>query len=137
MEIDEKYFKLLNLLIHDKRSGLNGIISELCVSAMIGGYMVYYRAYMTKTHANHIVFVSEFENGSIVFLQPFYINYQKEMLEEMAKRHEKAIKEFFGDKYRDDMIMRISEEERQKKIRQYESLTLGLENWDKVIEHKG
>lgn len=137
MEIGEKYFKLLNLLIHDKRTGLNGIISELCVSVSFGGYMIYYRAYMAKTHANDIIFVSEFENGSVVFLQPFAVNYQKELLEEMAERHEKAIKEFFGDKFREDMIMRISEEERQDQIRHYENLTLGLENWDKVMEHKG
>lgn len=53
----------------------------------------------------------------------------KEM-EEMAERHTQAIKEFFGDKFREDMIMRISEDERQEQIRKWESLTRGLDNWD-------
>lgn len=35
MEIDEKYLKLLNLLIYDKRTKMSGIISDL----RIGNYI--------------------------------------------------------------------------------------------------
>lgn len=137
MEIEEKYLNLLNLLIYDKRRQMNGMLSELCISVSFGGHMIYYKAHMSKTHANDIIFVEDFEKRNVVFLQPFSVNYQKELLEEMAERQENAIKEFFGDKFHEDMIMKISEEERQEQIRQWDSLMLGLENWDKVMEHKG
>lgn len=52
----------------------------------------------------------------------------------MAEIHERAIKEFFGNNFREDMIMRISEDERQKQIKEWEKLTLGLENWDNVLK---
>lgn len=137
MEIEEKYLKLLNILIYDKRTRMNGIISELFIMQLISGYTIGFKAYMSKTQSNQIVFVDDFENGSIVFLLPFGINYKDYLMGKMAKEHEAAIREFFGENFREDMIMRISEDDRQEKIRQRENLTLGLENWDKIIETDG
>lgn len=137
MEIEDKRLKLLGLLIRDKRSGMNGIISALTIHNAIGGYFVSYEAYMSKVYSNRLIFVEDFEKGNIAFLLPFAVNYQKEFMEEMAKTHEAVIKEFFGDKFREDMIIRISEDERQEEIRKWESLTIGLENWDKVIDTNG
>lgn len=57
-------------------------------------------------------------------------------MEEMAIEHEKAIRDFFGDKFQEDMIMRISEDDRQKQIRYFDNLTRGLENWDTLCDIK-
>lgn len=56
-----------------------------------------------------------------------------EEMEGMAERQTEKIKAFFGDKFRENMIMRISEEERQEEIRKWEKLTLGLENWERIL----
>ena len=56
---------------------------------------------------------------------------EKEM-KEIAKRHRKAIVDFFGDKFREDMIVRISERERQEKIKEWEKFTYALKEWGQV-----
>lgn len=134
MEIEEKYLKLLNTYIYDKRIGLNGMLSGISITRLIGGYMLSYDAYMSRQYSNRMIFIEDFEKGNVVFLLPFGVNYMVKEMEEMAERHTEAIKEFFGDKFREDMIMRISEEERQEQIREMEKLTLGIENWDKIKE---
>lgn len=137
MEIEDRYFKLLNLLIHDKRSGMNGMISGLVISQHFGELSIYYKAFMNRTYSNKSVFVEDIESGNIVFLLPFGVKYMEKEMEEMAQRHEKQIRDFFGDKFRGDMIIRISEDDRQEEIRKWESLTIGLENWDNLIDTNG
>lgn len=129
MEIDEKYFKLLNLLIRDKRTKINGMISSIVISQSFGT-TIHYNAFMNRMHNTTSVYVEDIEAGNIVFLLPFGVKYKEEMLDKMAERHTEAIKEFFGDKFRDDMIVRISEEERQEEIRKWDDITLGSENWE-------
>lgn len=53
-------------------------------------------------------------------------------MKEIAKRHRKVIVDFFGDKFREDMIVKISETERQKKIKELEKFTYGLIEWGTV-----
>lgn len=129
MEIEEKYFKLLNLLIRDKRAKMNGMISSIVINQAFGT-TIHYNAFMNRMHNATSVYVEDIEAGNIVFLLPFGVKYKEEMLEKIAERHTAAIKEFFGDKFRDDMIMRISEEERKEEIRKWDDITLGGENWE-------
>lgn len=134
MELDEKYLKLLNLLIYDKRSKLNGIISSIVINNYIAGIGVHYQVFWNRIYANTSLFIEDIEKGNVVFTLPFSKHeYDKKMFEVMANDHEKRIKEFFGDKFRDDMIIRISEEERQEEIRKWDLLSRGLDNWDSKL----
>lgn len=112
MELDEKYLKLLNLLIYDKRRKMNGMISGILINNYFNGIGISYQVFFSRVYANSMLFVEDIENGNVVFLLPFGVKYNAELFDKMAEDHEKRIKEFFGDKFREDMIMRISEEER-------------------------
>lgn len=132
--IDDKYFKLLHLCIYDKRRKTSGMISKISITPSINNIMISYEAYYSKIYSSLPVFVEDFENGSIVFLLPFGTNYMVKELEAMAEKDINKIKEFFGDKYRDDMIMRISEEERQKEIKRWGNIEIKLENWEWFLD---
>lgn len=133
MVIEDKYFDLLHTLIYDKRRKMSGILSGFEVERQIGGYVLLFRAYMNSQNADIYIFVEDFEKGNVVFLLPFGVTYMVEEMEGMAERQTEKIKAFFGDKFRENMIMRISEEERQEEIRKWEKLTLGLENWERIL----
>ena len=129
MVIDDKYFGLLGTYIYDKRTKMEGMISDLCIMGLPNGYTVYYNAYMNSIRSNAMICVEDFESGSVVFLEPFGIVYMEKEMKEIAKRHRKVIVDFFGDKFREDMIVKISETERQKKIKEWEKFTYGLREW--------
>lgn len=135
MEIDDKYFKLLGLLIRDKRRDMNGMISSLVIDKYITGYEIHYQVYTNRVHAYTGLFVDDILKGNVVFLIPFSKGYLEEVFKDMEKEHEGAIRDFFGDDFREDMIMRISEEERQEEIRRWEAIGVGLENWDCKYEN--
>ncbi len=135
MTIDDKYFNLLHTLIYDKRCRMCGILSSFEVTKYITGYGISFRAYMNTQNTNHCIFIEDFEKGNVVFLLPFGIKYKEDEVEEIAKHDLEKIKAFFGDKFRDDMIISISEDDRQNEIREWEKLTIGLENWASYFEH--
>lgn len=132
MELEDKYFNLVNLLIYDKRSKMNGMISGILINRYIDGYTILFQAFMNRIYAYSNIFVEDFEKGNVIFLLPFSVGYNKEILEEMAKRHEQYIREFFGDKFREDMIARISEEDRQEEIKKWQEMCLSFEIWNRV-----
>lgn len=133
MVIDDRYINLLNVLIHDKRTKTNGILSSLEIMRYAGGECrICYRAYMSKRNSDVYIFVEDFKKGNVIFLLPFGVRYMAEEMEELAERHTNAIKEFFGEDFREDMLMRISEDKRQEEIRKIDQIMLGLENWDSV-----
>lgn len=111
MEIEDKYLKLINLLVHDKRTKSNGIICSLEIDWLIGGFYICYRA-MFNYGSYKSIYVEDFENGNVVFLIPYGRGCMEKEFEEIGKKHKQAIKEFFGEEFREDMIMEISEEER-------------------------
>ena len=132
MVIDDKYLGLLGTYIYDKRTKMEGMISDLCIMGLPNGYTVYYNAYMNSIRSNAMICVEDFESGSVVFLEPFGIVYMEKEMKEIAKRHRKVIVDFFGDKFREDMIVKISETERQKKIKEWEEFTYALREWGTV-----
>lgn len=135
MVIDDRYLNLLNVLIHDKRTKMNGILSSLEITRFSGGeFRICYKAYMSKRNSDAYIFVEDFKKGNAVFLLPFGVRYMVEEMEELAERHTNAIKEFFGEDFREDMLMRISEDTRQEEIRKIDQIMLGLENWDSVSQ---
>lgn len=134
MQLDEKYLSLLNLLVYDKRSKMDGMISGIVIRNCLNRVVVSYEMFISRIYANTSLFIEDIEKGNVVFLLPFVLNYQKEMFEKMAEDHEKRIREFFGDKFREDMVMRISEDDRQEEIRKWDNLTKGLEHWDNKLK---
>ena len=132
MVIDDKYLGLLGTYIYDKRTKMHGIISDLCVMGLPNGYTVYYNAYMNSIRSDVMICVEDFESGNVVFLEPFGIVYMEKEMKEITKRHRKAICDFFGERFREDMIVRISERERQEKIKEWEKFTYSLKEWGQV-----
>lgn len=111
MEIEEKYLSLLWLLIHDKRRKMNGILSSIEIMKILSGFTISYKAYMNNAHDDISIYVEDIEKGNVVFLLPFGTGNTKESMDILSDYYEKKIRNFFGDKFRDDMIVRISEEE--------------------------
>ena len=132
MIIDDKYLGLLGTYIYDKRTKMNGILSDLCVMGLPNGYTVYYNAYMNAIRSNTMIFVEDFEGGNVVFLEPFGIVYMEKEMRKISEKHRKSIIGFFGEKFREDMIVRISERERQEKIKEWEKFTYALKEWGQV-----
>ncbi len=133
MEIDDKYLGLIHTLIYDKRNKMCGMISELSIMGGIGGYMVGYTAFMNRLYSKNYIFIEDFEKGNVVFLMPYDLKCYVKESDELKERQRKAIQEFFGDKFRENMIMEISEEERQKEIREWEKRWCGLELWSNKL----
>ena len=115
MNIDDKYLKLINKLIYDKKKSICGIIRDLRITYLhTCGYAISYNAIMDNC-TNNMVFVEDFEKGNISFLMP-YGEYGG--CEDINSINEKEIREFFGDKFKDCMISRISVTDRGNLIEQ-------------------
>lgn len=71
MQIEDKYLSILNLLIYDKRTGMNGIISDLRINNYFNGILFSYNAFMNRQHSSQYIFVEDFEKGNVVFLLPY------------------------------------------------------------------
>lgn len=134
MVVDDKYLKLLNKYILDKRTGQCGMISDFCLTYFCAGtFSSYYNAYMSNFHSHVPIFEEDFKTGSVVFLLPFGVKYAEEEMEKLAEQHLRDIKDFFGSDFRDDMVRKIPEAERQGQIRRQDALWLNLENWVKAL----
>lgn len=137
MIIEDKYFNILHTIIYDKRCKMAGILSSIQITRYIrSGYGISFCAYMNGLNPNHSIYVEDFEKGNVVFLIPFWKREYDKELDEIGAKNTQKIKDFFGDKFREDMIMRISEEERQEEIRKWEAVTIGFENWQSYLRDK-
>lgn len=134
MNIEEKYLRLLHKLIYDKRKNTHGILSSCCINRSYckNGYYWYYLGYMDRIHTEYIFHIEDFISGNVVFLLPFGTLWDEEKYEKIRQQDIKDIKECFGEDFREDMIIKISEEERQKKIKEEETKLKGLFNWEGI-----
>lgn len=135
MEIADKYLGLIHTYIYDKRTKMCGMISDLSIMGGIGGYGIGYTAFMNRLYSKAYIFVEDFEKGNVVFLMPYDLKCYVKETDEFRAKQRKAIQDFFGDKFREDMIMEISEEERQEEIREWEKRLCSLENWANRLEN--
>ncbi len=133
MEIEDKYFNLLNCFIRDKRTNINGMISSIKIISLIGKYIICYEAFDDR-HTDYSICIEDFEKGNVVFLIPYSRSCLDKNLNKLGKLQKEAIKEFFGDKFREYMIMEISEEERQEQTRKWEEYIRGLSNWNEKFQ---
>lgn len=133
MELENKYLNLLDLLVHDKRTKQNGILCSLEINKLLCGFRLSYIATFDGFNIRNI-FIEDFEAGNVVFLIPFSVDYMEKEFVALGELYKQRIKEFFGDKFREDMLMEINEEERQRERKEWEKNKDAIFNWDaKVI----
>lgn len=112
MEIEEKYIKILGKYIYNKELDKFGHISSLELTSGFGMW-IQYRVFYDTFDSNHILFFNDFLEGKVKFTiitsveNPDYKEFERKELED--------IKSAFWDKYSDDMIMYISDDERKRK----------------------
>lgn len=112
MEIEDKYAKMLGKYIYHKRLDKFGFISTIKIEQCIGGYRISLNAFCDTFDDDVIVFFEDFEKGEAQFT----IITGMTALEKYNESIIKDIKEVFGDKYSDDMLLYIDDDERRKRI---------------------
>lgn len=134
MEVEDKYFSLLNLLVYDKRAKECGMICSFCFERLFSGIWCYYEGFF-RCGQYRSIYIDDIKSGNVVFILPFsvYENDKKDY-DKIGEMFTNAVKEFFGDYFREDMIMQINEEERQEEIRYWEKLTRPIDNWDRKLK---
>lgn len=112
MEIQQKYLNLLRKYIYHKRLDKFGMITEICITCGHFGYGIALKVFCDEFDSDVIVYFEDFEKNNIVFT--IITGYG-----ELDKQNEdtiKEIKEAFGDKYSESMIMYIDKDERSRRI---------------------
>lgn len=111
MTIDDKYFLLLGKYIYNKTLDKFGYISSIEIMSCIGGWGINLITYYDTFHSRDIALFEDFEKGTLQFT--IITDY-----EPMMEHYLEDIKTVFGDKFSEDMILYISEEERTEKNRE-------------------
>ncbi len=115
MEIDEKYVRLLGKYIYNKRLDKYGYISSIEIKLSIGGYLIELKAYYDYFDDDDILFFEDFEKGKVQFT---IISFG--VPKEISDREVEDIKFVFCEKFREDMLMYIPDDERTGRIRKHE-----------------
>lgn len=123
-------------MIYDKRSKTCGMLSDIRLMKCPDGIVIHYSAYMNSLCPNQPVFIEDFEKGNVVFLMPYSTDRIDDTLAIFRDIHREAIEEFFDDRFREDMIMTISEEERQKQIRKEQDLWRSVVKWSEALKDR-
>lgn len=132
MEIEDRYLNLINLLVYDKRTKQSGMICSIEIHNYFRGFFIDFRA-MFGCDSYRNIFVEDFTKGNIVFLIPYDRYNDENFYKEIGENYKQRIKDFFGDSYREDMIMEISEKERQNEIKHFQTITDTLFWWNAKI----
>lgn len=103
--IDDKYIKLLGKHVYNKHLDKFGYISSIEIMDYTGGYGINLIVYYDTFHNHDIIFFEDFEKGIMQFI--IITDY-----ESIMDNYLKDIKLAFGDKFSEDMILYISDEER-------------------------
>lgn len=114
--IEKKYLNLINMAIYDVKKEKHGIISKISINGGFGGcYMILY-AYWDSINSHDIIMFDDFIKGDIKFVL-FDDDRRKEGLFKQVQEEEiENIKTVLGDKYTDDVIMWINEEDRKTQM---------------------
>ncbi len=135
MEINNRYLLLLNKLIYDPRIKANGMITSIEITPLFSSnglhYGIWYKVFFDRIHNDSILLVEDIEDKRIKFLLPFNLALDEKDEKEYQEKIIKDLKEYFGDHFSEDIIMRIPEEERQKQIKALDKILNSLHYWDK------
>lgn len=105
MKIEEKYIKLLGKLVYNKRLDKYGRISSLELSHSFGSYW-YFNVFYDKFDNHSILLYEDIEKGEVQFVLLLDSNG-----EEYASQKVDDIKSAIGDKFSDDMIIHMTDDE--------------------------
>lgn len=108
MEIDNTYILLLGKHIYNTILDKFGHISGLEIMQFIGGYGICPIVYYDTFHTRDILSIEDFEKGILKFV--IITDYDF-----MQEKYLEDIKTILGDKFSEDIILYISEEERKAK----------------------
>ncbi len=122
MEIDEKYVRLLGKYVYYQRLDKFGYINAIEIINSVGGYFVSLKAYFGSFDSDINLFFEDFEKGNVKFT----IISCDGVPQEINDKEIEDIKFVFGDKYREDMLMYISDDERRERIREDERRTVQM-----------
>lgn len=125
MTLDDKYTLMLGKHIYNKALDKFGYISSIEIMEYIGGYGINLIVYYDTFHHRDIAFLQDFEKGTLQFA--LITDY-----EPMIERHLEDIRTIFGDKFSEDMILYISEEERKAKNQEKEERNIQMLSSDLV-----
>lgn len=117
LEIDKKYLNVLGIPIYNTGIKQHGILSDLSIKNVIGGYILKYTAFFSVMYPDMTVFKEDFANGDVKF-----VLIDSDHGDDWYKNHcIESIKAFMDDEFSEDVVMRISEDERSAQIRDQET----------------
>lgn len=110
MEIEEKYIKLLGKLVYNKRLDKYGRISSLELSHSFGSYW-HFNVFYDKFDNHSMLLYEDIEKGEVQFALLLDSNG-----EEYASQKIDDIKAAIGDKFSDDMIIHMTDDEWKEQL---------------------
>ncbi len=117
LEIINSYLNLIDKYIYNTELDKFGMITDIEIS----GAGVYLKAYYDRIHSSDMVLFEDFEKGKIKFT---IITGESILTKEQNKQYQEKeineIKQAFGDKFSDEMIMYIDDEERKRRNKEDE-----------------
>lgn len=130
MEIEEKYIKLLGKLVYNKQLDKYGRISSLELMSSIRLYLMF-NVYYDEFDSHYMLTIEEIDRGDIQF-----VILTEECTEEYCKLVVDDIKSVLGDKFREDMILCMTEEKWQAWIRERKTINAQKLHTDLVFFDK-
>ncbi len=117
LEIINSYLNLLDKYIYNTELDKFGMITDIEISRT----GIYLKAYYDRIHSSEMVLFEDFEKGKLKFTIITGENVlTKEQNEKYKEKQINDIKQAFGDKFSDDMIMYIEDEERKRRNKEDE-----------------
>lgn len=110
--IEDRKFLLLTKFIYNKRLDKIGYIPSIEYRSGFGGCYATYNAYYDVFDSTDLLVDSDFLQGNVQFV---IIEMPIKESEEYNRRQIEDIKKYFGDKFFEDMILYITEEEKKAK----------------------
>lgn len=130
VETLKKLSLLLNKCYYDEQTGAVGRIIELGMRPDIRNnkLLVYYRTYSDIQYG--MCFASDFINGDLRFIKP---KESTRIIDGTAEQQRQDIKQFFGDEFRDDMIVDMSTEVLIDSFKKRISYDAPIVEWENCI----
>lgn len=118
MEIENKYLNIIGLHIYNTQLDKYGIISNLNISKNAdNSFGISYIAFYDSKDNNSTLFYQDFLNNKVKFI---LIEFDYLDNKEYNEHCLESIKEYLGDNFNLNNIIRINEKDRQKKLEQQE-----------------
>lgn len=126
MEIEEKYIKLLDKLVYNKRLNKYGRISSLELSHSFGSYWCF-NVFYDKFNSHEMLLYEDITKGEVQFVLLLDSH-----MEEYASQEDDDIKSAIGDKFSYDMIIRMKDDDWKEHLRQSEKRNTQMLHTDLV-----